>query len=364
MTRALLVCPEPLGHGHPAGVGIRFLEMAKVLLADGHEVTLLSRDAGAVAGCRVDAVTPETLQRYTAEADVAVVQSHAGNDLFAHGRAIPTVVDLYDPFIIQNLNYYETRGAEVFTHDHATLMRLLLHGDIFLCGSHAQRHFYIGALLAVGVELGEREVQQVARLGNDPHLASLIRIVPFGVPPTAGVPPAADSVRDLLFGGIYDWYDPILAIDAVAIARATLPDVTLTFIRHPNPSLTPQGKLADAIAYVKRNRYDFVRFQPWVAYDERAVFYGRFGASLLTFPQSIETDFAMRVRVVDYLGGGLPDVMSSAPCTDVLLTSYGAGVVVRSASATAFAEALVLALGNPQMRDGARRFVEVAGSPH
>ena len=52
MTRALLVCPEPLGHRQPAGIGIRFLEMAKVLLADGHEVTLLSRDAGSVAGCR------------------------------------------------------------------------------------------------------------------------------------------------------------------------------------------------------------------------------------------------------------------------------------------------------------------------
>jgi glycosyltransferase involved in cell wall biosynthesis len=351
MTRALLVCPEPIGHGQPAGVGIRFLEMAKVLLADGHEVTLLSRDAGAVRGCHVDAITPETLKRYTAEADVAVVQAHAGNDLFAHGNAIPTVVDLYDPFIIQNLNYYETRGAEVFTHDHETLMRLLLHGDVFLCGSNAQRHFYIGALVAVG------RVNPIA-FRNDPHLASLIRIVPFGVPPHAGVPPAADSVRDVLFGGIYDWYDPILAIDTVAIARATLPDVTLTFIRHPNPSLTPQGKLADAIAYAKRNRYDFVRFQPWVAYDERAAFYGRFAAGLLTFPQSIETDFAMRVRVFDYLWGGLPVVTSSAPGTDELLTEYRAGVVVRSSSPTDFAEALVRALTDRHMRDGARRFVD------
>ena len=362
MTRALLVCPEPIGHGQPAGVGIRFLEMAKVLLADGHAVTLLSRDAGAVAGCRVDAITPETLQRYTAEADVAVVQGHAGNDLFAHGRAIPTVVDLYDPFIIENLNYYETRGAEVFTHDHATLMRLLLRGDLFLCASNAQRLFYLGALLGVG------RVNPIA-FGNDPHLEALIRIAPFGVPGNADLPPTADDARDsqagerpsvpaVLFGGIYDWYDPILAIDAVAIARAAMPDITLTFTRHPNPSLTPQGKLADAIAYVKRNRYDFVRFEPWVAYEERAVFYGRFGAGLLTFPQSIETDLSMRIRVFDYLWGGLPIVTSSAPGTDELLTKYRAGMIVRSAAATDFAEALVHALSDPRMRDGARRFVD------
>jgi len=352
MTRALLVCPEPLGHRQPAGIGIRFLEMAKVLLADGHEVTLLSLDAGAVDGCRVDAITPETLQRYTAETDVAVVQGHVANDLFAHGNAIPTVVDLYDPFIIENLHYYESRGAEVFTHDHATLMQSLLRGDLFLCAFSAQRLFYLGALLAAG------RVNPIA-FENDPHLDTLIRIAPFGVPPGSADVSSADVSRaDVLFGGIYDWYDPLLAIDAVAIARQSLPEITLTFTTHPNPSLTPQGKLADAMAYVNEKKYDFVRFEPWVAYEERAAFYSRFGAALLTFPQSIETDLSMRTRVYDYLWGGLPIVTSSAPGTDELLTRYGAGVVVRSTSANDFAEALVQALRDVHMRDGARQFVD------
>jgi len=360
MTRALLVCPEPLGHRQPAGIGIRFLEMAKVLLADGHEVTLLSRDAGAVAGCRADAITPETLQRYTSEAEVAVVQGHVANDLFAHGAPIPTVVDLYDPFVIENLHYYATRGAEVFTHDHATLMQSLLRGDLFLCASEAQRLFYLGALLAAG------RLNPIA-FENDPHLDQLIRIAPFGVPGTAGVPPAVETARQskaggtpavpgVLFGGIYDWYDPILAIEAVAIARKTLADITLTFTTHPNPSLTPQGKLAEAIAYVKKNGYDFIRFEPWVAYEQRAAFYGRFGAALLTFPQSIETDLSMRTRVYDYLWGGLPIVTSSAPGTDELLTRYGAGSVMHSSTAGDFAAALVAALNNVGMRDGAARF--------
>jgi len=352
MTRALLICPEPLGHGQPAGVGIRFLEMAKVLLADGHEVTLLSRDAGAVAGCRVDAVTPETLQRYTSDADVAVVQGHAANDLFAHGAPIPSVVDLYDPFIIENLHYYATRGAEVYTHDHATLMRSLLHGDLFLCASGAQRLFYLGALVIAG------RVNPIA-FENDPHLDSLIRVAPFGVPGNAGVPAAVDSCGDVLFGGIYDWYDPILAIDAVAIARASVPKITLTFTTHPNPSLTPQGKRAEAIAHTKRKGYDFVRFEPWVAYEQRGAFYSRFAAAMLTFPQSIETDLSMRIRVYDYLWGGLPIVTSSAPGTDELLTRYSAGSVVRSSSAEDFAAALVHVLDSrTAMREGARRFVD------
>jgi len=349
MTRALLVCPEPLGHRQPAGIGIRFLEMAKVLLADGHEVTLLSRDAGAVDGCRVDAITPESLRRYTVECDVAVVQGHVANDLFAHGAPIPTVVDLYDPFIVENLHYYPTRGAEVFTHDHATLMQSLLRGDLFLCASEAQRLFYLGLLLAAG------RVNPIA-FETDPHFDALIRIAPFGVPGTAGAPPAKS--REILFGGIYDWYDPILAIDAVAIARKSLPEVTLTFTTHPNPSLTPQGKLAEAIEHVKRNGYDFVRFEPWVAYEQRAAFYGRFGAALLTFPQSIETDLSMRTRVYDYLWGRLPIVTSSAPGTDDLLTRYDAGVIVDSSSPEDFAKALVRVVGNERMREGAQSFVD------
>ena len=75
MSRVLLVCPEPLGHGHPAGVGIRFLEMQKVLEADGHPVTLLSPP-----------VTAETFLQHSNDADVAVVQGHIANDFFAHAR--------------------------------------------------------------------------------------------------------------------------------------------------------------------------------------------------------------------------------------------------------------------------------------
>nr|MDP9360578.1 hypothetical protein [Acidobacteriota bacterium] len=174
---------------------------------------------------------------------------------------------------------------------------------------------------------------------------------------TAGGTPALPGV---LFGGIYDWYDPVLAIDAVAIARSSLPDVTLTFTTHPNPSLTPQGKLAAAIEFVKRKGYDFVRFEPWVAYEERGVFFARFGAALLTFPRSIETDLSMRTRVYDYIWGGLPIVTSSAPGTDELLTRYGAGTIVDSVSPGDFASALVRVLRDEhvRMREGASRFAE------
>jgi glycosyltransferase involved in cell wall biosynthesis len=337
VTRILLVCPEPLGHGHPAGVGIRFLEMQNVLNADGHTVTLLSTP-----------ITPEALQ--SSDAEVAIVQGHAANDFFAHGRPIPTVVDLYDPFIIENLHYYDSRGSEVFTHDHATLVNSLLRGDFFLCASESQRLFWLGMLLAAG------RLNPIV-FDSDPHLASLIAIAPFGVPPPRERSQASEP--RVLFGGIYDWYDPILAIDAIALARQSLPSISLTFNKHPNPSLTPQGKTAEAMRYVKSHRYNaFVRFEPWVEYQQRGEFFDRFAIALLTFPQSLETQLSMRTRVYDDLWGGLPIVTSSAPGTDEILTRYGCGLVVHSQSARAFADAILQAFSQQaSLREAARRFV-------
>ena len=182
MSRVLLVCPEPLGHGQPAGVGIRFLEMARVLRDDGHAVTVLSPDSGAIDGCDADYINPETLLRHSSASDVAVVQGHVANAFFLQAKPIPTVVDLYDPFVIENLHYYAERGAEVFQHDHFTLMTSLVRGDFFLCASEAQRLFYLGMLLAVGR-------LSPAAFETDPRMESLIRVAPFGVHPPREVAP-------------------------------------------------------------------------------------------------------------------------------------------------------------------------------
>jgi len=312
LSRVLLVCPEPLGHGQPAGIGIRFVEIARVLEGDGHAVTTLSPDSG---------LTPENLLARSAESDVAVVQGHVANDFFAHAKPIPTVIDLYDPFIVENMHYFASRGAEVFQHDHATLLHSLLRGDLFLCASEAQRLFYLGLLLAVG------RLNPIV-FESDPRAESLLRIAPFGVHEAR-----PEVARDLdapaiLFGGIYDWYDPLLAIDAIAHVRREIPSATLTFTRHPNPDITPQGKLAEAMKYAEG--MPWVRFEPWTPYEQRAEFFERFAIALLTFPQSIETDLSMRTRIYDYLWAGLPIVTSSAPGTNEILEKYGAGTVINA----------------------------------
>ncbi|HEU4521237.1 MAG TPA: glycosyltransferase, partial [Thermoanaerobaculia bacterium] len=151
---------------------------------------------------------------------------------------------------------------------------------------------------------------------------------------------------------------PVLAIDATAIVRRTIPGATLTFTRHPNPGITPQGKAAEALDHVRRQGHeDFVRFEPWVPYRDRGAFFERYDVALLTFPQSIETDLSMRTRIYDYLWGGLPVVTSSATGTDQILQRYKAGSVLAAGGAEAFATEIIRVL-----QDGRRREEMVAGA--
>src|SRR5262249_15064434 len=127
----------------------------------------------------------------------------------------------------------------------------------------------------------------------------------------------------------------------------------------PNPSITPQGKLAQAMEYVEKEEYEpFVKFEPWFEYQRRGEFFDRFAIALLTFSQSLETELSMRTRVYDFLWGGLPIVSSPAPGTEEILERYGCGTTIDSNSPRDFADAILLAFSRQTaLRDGAQRFV-------
>jgi len=353
VSKCLLICPEPLGHGRPAGIGIRFIEFARALGRDGHLVVLLSPDGGAPEGSSGQRMTPGTIAAQSERCDVVIVQGHATNDYLAHGMDKPMVVDLYDPFVVENFHYFRDQGPAIFANDHATLTRSIARGDFFLCASSAQRLFFLGFMLACGRLNPES-------YAADESLQNLLAIVPFGV--QAPRPPSTRAAgRRLLFGGIYDWYDPILAIEAVRLANRHLPGITVTFTEHPNPETTPQGVAAATLARsAMTDVKELVRFEPWFRYENLGEFFDRFDAALLTFGSSLETDLSMRTRIFDFLWGSLPIITSSAPGTDAILERYHAGVVVPSQDPEEIADAVVSVLTDPEkqsrLRQGARLF--------
>src|SRR5204863_1726396 len=105
--------------------------------------------------------------------------------------------------------------------------------DWFLCASERQRDFWLGALAALGRV-------NPATYGVDPTLRSLIDVVPFGIadeppvrsgPGCRGVVPGIgpDDRLVLWGGGIWNWFDPLTLLHAVAGLRGDVPNVRLVF---------------------------------------------------------------------------------------------------------------------------------------
>ena len=153
MSRAFLICPEPVRE-LTAGVGTRFLTLARALVAAGHQVTLAVPNDPEEAAVSIDAVDivqaePDELGSQADGHDWVLLHAHLGNHYLNQRDDLPVVVDLYDPFLVENLHYHRELGFDPFTTDHATWRLQMARGDLFLCSSEEQRLFYLGWLLSL-----------------------------------------------------------------------------------------------------------------------------------------------------------------------------------------------------------------------
>ena len=361
MSRVLLLCPEP-GRPAMAGVGIRFWEMAR-LLACRHEVRLgFPNDPVALFD---SGSPPAELVRYdggniaelTRWSEVVVLHAHVSNlYLDAASEPRPLVVDLYDPFPIENLNYFPQLGDGPYRHDRVTLERQLRAGDLFLCSSTEQRLFYLGMLYALG------------RLNPETYfadfsLANLVREVPFGVTMPPQAPSAAPALRGavagigegdpiLFFGGVYDWYDPLLLLAVLPALLTRFPALRVVFSENPNAASTPQGTYSEVVAVAREagwiDRHVF--FVPWVAAEERFALYREATVATVLHRPRFEAEISMRTRVLDFLGAGLPVVATAGGTMSRLLAEERMGRVVPEGDGAALTAALEELLDSPPLR--------------
>jgi len=357
MTRVALLSSEPVRE-RMAGIGIRYLELARRLPRPGVEVVLISPapvvEVPAVPG-EVRTFEPARVRDLVADCDAAVAQGQLANDLVLAAPGLPTAIDLYDPWLVENAHYLHTLGLDPWRNDHATWVLQLSRGDLFLCASAEQRLYYAGFLTALG-----RVNPQ--RLADDADLARLLVEVPFGVPEELPIhrpllPVRSDTAartRRILFGGLYDWYDPFTLLDALE----RLPDLDweLHVVRNPNAEVTPQSLLGKLEERCRARGWwgGRVRALDWVPAERR--FDLLRDVDLLCSPHrpSLETRLSLRTRFLDALAAGCPVVVTEGGAVSRLVRERGAGWVVPPADASALAAALVEALGDEGERERRR----------
>jgi glycosyltransferase involved in cell wall biosynthesis len=361
VSRAFLICPEPVRQ-LTAGVGSRFLALARVLITAGHRVTLAvpndPAEAGlAEPGLELTRAEPEGIGAQAGGHDWVLLHAHLGNHYLTQRDDLPVVVDLYDPFLVENMHYHRELGLAPFRTDHATWRLQMARGDFFLCSSEEQRLYYLGWLSALG------RVNPLV-LADDPDLRRLIDELPFGTPeePPRGVPPRAEVLPGvdegalvLYFGGIYDWYDAEVVLAALPAVLERAPRTVVVFAEHPHPELTPLAAAARVRAEAERRGWlgGVVRFEAWRPFERRFELPQVCDLAVVTHRAGLETELSLRTRLVDLLWLGLPAVVTAGGTMARVIAEAGAGRVVPPADPRALAEAVLGLAGDPAARERA-----------
>ena len=354
--RRVVVATGDIVRPQMAGPAIRAWHLAAELAKE-HRVRLVSTAGSDLADDRFDilAVDDAGLADAMSWCDVFVAQGWvlAGRRFLTAADKV-VVCDLYDPMHLEQLEQGHEAGNEegrwaAVIDTTAAINEQLLRGDLFLCASAKQRDFYLGQLSAMGRV-------NPATYDADESLGQLLVTVPFGIddtPPARTAPGVKGVVEGidpgdivvLWGGGIYNWLDPLTLVRAIDRVRSAVPRIRLLFmgLRHPNPEI-PEMRMAVAARALAEElgltgTHVFFN-EGWVPYSERHNLLLDADIGVSTHLQHVETEFAYRTRILDYLWAGVPVVATDGDALSDLIEARGLGLTVPPDDVDALARAL------------------------
>ncbi len=240
------------------------------------------------------------------------MSGHAANWWFHQVPDVPVAADLYDPFPVENLHYARALGEETApTTAGASRWRWRAPTSF-----SARRPSSASSTPGRSSTPGGSEPRNFP---GDPALTRLLAVVPFGTPSEAARGDRAAGRRAVgapgegplvLFGGVYDWYDPELLLQAWPEILREHPKARLLFFESPNRETTPQRVFERARARAREIDPDgrSVVFSPWLPYPARADLYAAADLLVSICSEGLETELAYRTRLLDAAWGGVPSV--------------------------------------------------------
>lgn len=378
--RVLVLTGDALGE-RMAGPAIRAWHIADTLAAE-HEVRLITTNPVCLppeAPFTVRRANRMQLAMHVDWADLVVLQGYTMElvpGLKKRRSRKIVVCDMYDPMHLELLEQgREAASADSDEQRHTNLSAVnrvlntqLRRGDFFLCASERQRHFWLGHLAALG-----RLTPSL--YDSDPTVRSLLAVAPFGLSgkaPRRTAAPIRDGIEGigsgdrvvLWAGGVYSWLDPLTLLRAVARLSARQSDIRLVFLgmRHPNPEVPDMDvgvqtrQLAGRLGLT--GKHVFFN-ESWVPYSERQNWLLDADCGVITHFEHIETTFAFRTRVLDYLWAGLPIVTTDGDSFADLVREEGLGAVVPAEDPVALAGALERVLYDEDFARAARERIAV-----
>ncbi len=357
IQRSILIIASDVVKKEMAGPAIRVWNFARVLSEHMHVILAVPNDTD---------LEPDsfTIKKYTDEASLRDLMEGVdliltGGTTFSRYRCIKDsdkylIMDIYDPYNLAALAEYSNEPMEnrlkVHKLVHENLNEQFYHGDYFICASERQRDFWLGMAAALD-RVNPYSYQW------DPTLKKMIDVVPFGLPSHGPMHTRQvlkgkiKGIREddfvlLWGGGIYNWFDPLTLIRAMAKIGEARQDIKLFFmgIQHPNPEVKELQLAAESVSLAKKlgvfEKNVFFNFG-WVPYEDRQNYLLESDAGIITHPEQIETRFSFRTRMLDYLWAELPIISTEGDSLSELIQKKDLGVVVAAQDMAGIQSAII-----------------------
>lgn len=360
MSKVLLLCMEVLGQSM-AGPAIRYWEFAHAL-AKKHTVTLMSPNPTDLKADNIELKTHhhkvpyEELRKH----DVVITQNINFKLAFAAKRhGVKLILDAYDPEPLEHLEIFKDHPMDSRVRDIQNMTTscsfAMAMADAVICANPQQKDLWTGMLMKEG-----RITPYL--YDEDSNLKQLIDTVPFGIP-SKPPEPSGKGLRErfgikatdhvlLWGGGVWNWFDPLSLIRAVHKISDRRSDVHLVFmgLKHPNPIIPEMRMATDAIQLAKDlkllNTHVHVNYG-WLPYHERQNYLLEATLGVSCHFDNLETRFAFRTRILDYIWASLPIVTTEGDFFAELVKARELGAVVPYQNPEALAKAIEVLIDNP-----------------
>lgn len=366
--KILLISNDKVGQSM-AGPGIRYYELAKTL-SNNFEVVLLVPD-----NCDIKTDSFEIISYNSKHASSSIAKHIMGvNYVIAQSLRPPLlrkikqlnikyIADLYDPLIIETLEYTrldsERTQKNTFDFNYHTLMLQLNLADHILCSSDRQKDLYFGIMSA-------QKIITPNEYAKCPNLDNFISLLPFGLSDKEFTKSKPDSFEDkyknikptdkIVYwgGGIWNWFDPLTVIKAIENISKKRNDIKLLFLgtKHPNPKIKEMEMVQTALDYCKGkdllDKQVYFNFG-WTPYEERVEYLSRANIGISTHFDNLETRFSFRTRILDYIWAELPMIVTEGDFMAELIEKYNLGRVIRYQNVNDIEKAIIEFADNPKL---------------
>ncbi len=355
-----------------AGPGIRYWEMAHALERRGFQTILLSRHIEqGISSSGITFIGKASFRNFFTwirRTDCSIQPGSPFAILISLLFRKQIVFDQYDPVIFEFLERRTSSVSEMLGKSAMLLLwkirqRLILRfGSGFLVANEKQKDFLIGQLTLLGYR----------------NKLDSITVLPFGLASAKPVKTHSvlrgKKIKDTDFllvwgGGIWDWFDPFSLLNALAKISASRDDIKAYFpgLKPPSPDSRKMAVVDEFLSEARRlgllDTTVFVNTE-WTSYADRGDYLLEADAGISLHRDSMETRFAFRTRILDYLWAGLPIITSKGDSWAEQVDARGLGITVSCGDPEAVIKAILTMANDSTFKSRCRHHAEIVAGEY